>query len=674
MRKLNELVIFVRRQPRWRQIVAVAIIVLVGWWWWRSGGGPAAKTATFTARRGPLEINVLEGGSLQALESQEVKCEVRVGYQGTKILRIVEEGYLVTEEDVKTNKVLVELDSSDLEKQIAQQEIQYQQAVASLIDAQQNYEIQLNQNQSDIKTAEQKARFARMDFDKFLGDTVTVHIIKDYGLDKILADATTGDVEQTSHAEEAGLAKVAAPPSVTEPLPVRSAATNTGTNLVISTSTNASPKITVTSTGDAIYGKMQVLFTVPASVRPAVSSSVSDVDTNISTSESVAFPTGIIDFSKYANIDALGDGEAKQKLRKFEDDLQAAQKELGQAKATFEGTQRLFAKQFVAKTELVRDQLMQDSAELKVQTAETDRALFLKYDFSKTAELSLSTYTEAVRELDKSRRVAISKLAQAQAKLKSAQGQYEVQTRQRKDLNEQLEKCTIHAQKSGLVVYGGSGDNYYGNQEPIREGATVRERQAIITIPDMTRMSVNVKIHESYIKKIKKGQKVRITVDAFADTVLSGEVTKMGVLPDSQNRYMNPDLKVYNTTITINGTYDWVKPGMSAKVEILVNKLDDVVYVPFQAVSPSDGKQVCYIAGGFKPERREVEIGDFNDEFIEIKHGLKEGERVLLRLPDGIETGGSENSSTSKEEKPGGSDKPTTPAAPANVASPAGKT
>src|ERR1035437_6880992 len=85
MRKLNELVIFIRRQPRWRQIVAVAIIVLAGWWWWRSGGGPAAKTATFTARRAPLEINVLEGGSLQALESQEVKCEVRVGYQGTKI-------------------------------------------------------------------------------------------------------------------------------------------------------------------------------------------------------------------------------------------------------------------------------------------------------------------------------------------------------------------------------------------------------------------------------------------------------------------------------------------------------------------------------------------------------------------------------------------------------------
>jgi HlyD family secretion protein len=676
MRKLNELVKFVRRQPRWRQITAAAIVVLAGWWLLRSGGASAAKIPTFTARRGPLEINVLEGGSLQALESQEVKCEVRVGNQGTKILRIVEEGYLVTEDDVKNGKVLVELDSSDLEKQIAQQEIQYQQAVASLIDAQQNYEIQLNQNQSDIKTAEQKARFARMDFDKFLGDTVTVQIIKDYGLDKILTDASTGNVEQTSHAEEAGMAKVVAPPSVTEPLPIQSAAGNTGTNLAISSSTNAPPTAPTGAMAMALQssGANSIAPPISASPRPMEPASVSDSDVNAPDSESVVFPTGLIDFTKYANIDVLGDGEAKQKLRKFEDDLQAAQKELGQAKATFEGTQRLFAKQFVAKTELVRDQLSQDSAELKVQTAETDRALFLKYDFSKTAEQSLSDYTEAVRELDKARRVAISKLAQAQAKLKSAQGQYEVQTRQRKDLNDQLGKCTIRAQKTGLVVYGGGGDNnYYGNQDPIREGTAVRERQAIITIPDMTRMSVNVKIHESYIKKIKKGQKARITVDAFPDTVLEGEVTKMGVLPDSEDRWLNPDLKVYKTTITINGTYDWVKPGMSAKVEILVNKLDNVVYVPVQAISPSDGKQVCYVAGAFKPERREVEIGDFNDEFIEIKHGLKEGERVLLRLPDGIETGGSENGNPPKEQKPAGSDKPAAPATPANAAAPTGK-
>ncbi len=358
-----------------------------------------------------------------------------------------------------------------------------------------------------------------------------------------------------------------------------------------------------------------------------------------------------VDFSPYASIDVLGDGEAKQKLRTFADDLQVAQKELEQAKSTFDGTRRLFEKGFVTKIDLQRDEIAHENSRLKVQTAESARDLFLKYDFVKTAEESLSKYAEGVREFDRARRVAISKLAQAKAKLKQAQGQHDLQARQLKELKEQLEKCTLRATKGGLVVYGAArDDNYWNNDERIREGASVRERQAIITIPDMTRMTVNVKIHESYIKKVKKGQKARITVDAFPDDILTGEVSKVAVLPDSQNRWLNPDMKVYLTTINIEGTHDWVKPGMSAKVEIQVNTLADCLYVPVQAVSPDGDKQVCYVPHGLKPERREVQIGEFNDEFIEIKSGLKEGERVLLRPPDGVE---SEKPGTgSKDRKP----------------------
>lgn len=116
--------------------------------------------------------------------------------------------------------------------------------------------------------------------------------------------------------------------------------------------------------------------------------------------------------------------------------------------------------------------------------------------------------------------------------------------------------------------------------------------------------------------------------------MLDGEVTQVGVLPDSRNRWMNPDMKVYLTTITIKGTNDWLKPGMSAKVEVFASCLSNVVYVPVQAVSPLEGKQVCYVANGGPPECRQVEVGEFNDEFIEIKGGLKEGERVLLRAAE----------------------------------------
>jgi len=648
MPKLNNAVNFVRRQPRWRLVVAMLAVVLLGWWAFRSGGKSASQVLTFAARRGPLEITVLEGGSLQALESQEIKCEVRVGYQGTKILRIVEEGYLVTEEDVKTNKVLCELDSSDLQKQIVQQEIQYQTAVATLTDAQQNYEIQLGQNESDLKAAVQKTRFARMDFDKFLGDTVTPEIVTQIGLDDLIAASATNNVEETTHAAEVSAEKTT-PPSVQPGKMVipGDALVPPPTPAVQLTKVSQSPAASTTG------------------ARPASSEAVAVEESNAASNEPPR--RLLVDFSKFANIDVLGDGEAKQKLRKLEDDLQVAQKELGQATTALEGTHRLFTKGFVPKTEVTRDEIAHESSRLKVQTAQTARALYLKYEFNKSAEEALSKFVEALREQDKARRVAISKLAQARARLNSAKGQYEVQSRQRKDLNEQLEKCTLLAKQPGLVVYGGGGDQmvFYGNQEPIREGATVRERQAIITIPDLSRMSVSVKIPESYIKKVKKGLKARITVDAFPDEILTGEITKVGVLPDSQNRWMSPDIKVYLTTVTIDGSHDWVKPGMTAKVEIMVNKLADVVYIPLQAVSPDNGKQICFVAGSFKVERREIEVGEYTDEFIHVKQGVKEGERVLLRLPDGIET-----NRNGKENKPA-EHQNETPAAPSTpVAAP----
>lgn len=661
MQKLNKLLSFVRR-PLVVLVVVGVLIAAGGLWWLNRGTTGIAKIATFAARRGPLEITVLEGGSLQALESQEIKCEVRVGYQGTKILRIVEEGYLVTDDDVRTNKVLVELDSSDIQKQIVQQEIQYQSAVASLIDAEQNYEIQLGQNLSDIKDAEQKARFARMDFDKFLGDSVADQICDKIGLNALVAEAATNNVEEVSRAREAAREQAdnAMGPGV-------SAVSNTP-NAVISKPQPA--------------GLMTTNKSGPNSVSGPLSAQALDKNPQKADNEPDAADSGFtnlqkVDFSPYAALEKLGDGEAKQKLRKFEDDLQVAQKELGQAQTTIEGTKRLFEKGFVTKIDRERDEIAYENSRLKVQTAESARDLFLKYDFVRSAEEALSKYIEAVRELDKARRVAISKLAQAKAKLKSAQGQYQVQLRQRNDLNDQQDKCTLRAKKAGLVVYGSANDDmfFYGGEERIREGATVRERQAIITIPDLTHMAVKVKIHESYIKKIQKGQKARITVDAFPDKPLTGEVTKVGVLPDSQNRWMSPDLKVYLTTITIDGTQDWVKPGMSAKVEILVNKINDCVYVPVQAVSPDGPLQVCYLANGLKPERHAVEIGEFNDEFIQIKSGLKEGDRVMLRPPDGLETqkpGQEAKPEPNARPKPSGP--PSTPSAPAGVPVQARKT
>lgn len=623
------------RHPRARWVVVVLGLVLIGGWLMRPGGTGEWQGATFAARRGPLEITVLESGSIEALEAQEIKCEVRVGYQGTKILRIVEEGYLVTEEDVRQGKVLVELDGSEIEKQLVQQEIQFQNAIANLADAQQNYQIQLNQNLTDLAAAQQKVRFARMDFDKLLGDRVAEAILRQLGLDVLEAAILTNALTTPDSAPGSGWTAAAPASPRHDPArgPVAPASSLEGP---------ASPG-EVGPRADAkplpALAQLAEPLEIPPSAQGARRGPPFSLDASpLPTDASLRLPSPHeVDFSRYANLEVLGDGEAKQRLRKLEDDLQVAQKELGQATVTLEGTRRLFEKGFVTRNDLQRDEIAHENARLKVQTAETARALYLKYEFARTAEETLSKYLDAIRELDKTRRQAVSRLAQAEARLRSARAQYEVQRRQREDLQDQLAKCIIRSQKPGLVVYGSGRDEYYRDEDAIREGATVRERQTIITIPDMTRMAVNVRIHEAYIKKVRKGQKARITVDAFPDIALTGEVSRMAVLPDSQNRWINPDMKVYRTTVTIDGVHEWLKPGMSAKVEILVDRLEDVVYVPVQCVVPAGQGHVCYVARGPRVERRPVQIGEFNDEFIQIREGLREGELVLLRPPATLE-------------------------------------
>lgn len=579
---------FILKQPWWLRGLVVVGLLAAAWFWLK----PATATAngiTFAARKGDLVISVLEGGSVEALESQDIKCEVR-GYQGVKILKIVDEGYQVTEDDVRTNKVLVELDSSELKKQLTQEDIQFESTVASLTEARQAYDIQLNQNFSDLKAAEQKAKFARMDFEKFMGDQAAGEITKLLGIDAELSPPVGG-----------------------------AAAPENGTN------------------------------------RPHYAS--------------VIFPasTVTIDFTKYADLSLLGDGEAKQKLRKLEDEYQVAQKSIAQTITKIEGTRRLHEKGFLSKVELQTDEYVLENDKLKLATAETARSLFLKYEFIKSGEEFLGKYLEAVNELGRARKAAVSKLAQADAKVKAAEGRYNLEARQRDDIKAQIEKCSIRAKRPGLVVYGGSSTRYYYGEEPIREGALVREQQPIITIPDLSKMIVKVRIHETYIKKILKGQTVRITADAFPDKTLEGEVTKVGVLPDSQMRWTDPDNKVYLTTITINKTADWLKPGMTARSEIMIRTVPDVVHVPIQAVTPIGGKQFCFVATGGGQEKREVETGEFNDEFIEIKKGIINGENVCLRAPPGTV-----KDSSAKEAKPDAPAKPpggnTASASPATAA------
>ena len=649
--------------------IAASVVFLVGLLFSFDGNSndTLAGSITFQARRGNLDITVLEGGSLEALQSQEIRSRVK-GREGVKILSIVEEGYRVTPEDVTAGKILVELDTSQLIDEQLNQEIAVETAEASYIERKAEYEIQLNQNMTDLNDARQGMRFAKLDFEKFLGGNIVSQIVSQLEIEERLARAEKADFEAAQLADS--LAGEPAPNTVsdlaTAELPfdldsmppqmqerIRQAIADNGGSLpedMLQRMQNFgqggaagrrgrpggdAPRPTAEA-GAPVAREPQTL-SLRAAAPASISSRTLDAEPNLLMDDSYMAIRDKLDFTQYADINMLEDGEAKQQLRSLQDDLQVAQEELLLSQDRIAGQRRLESRGFITPTELEAEELNLNKANNKMEQEETSLKLYIQYTFPKDAEEKLSDYENAVMSYQRQVKENIAEKAQEAARYSSAERKFNLERVKLADVNEQIELATIIAQRPGLVVYGAADQNSMrfrsNSQEAIQEGATVRERQSILTIPDMREMAVKVNIHESAVQRVAVGQLVKVSVDAFPDEQLTGVVIKVAVVADSANSFMNPDLKVYPTTIKIDGTHDWLRPGMSAEIDILVRSLEDVVYVPIQAVTYFDDERVVYVSNRGRTERREIEVGTFSDSYIEILSGLEAGEEVLLLPP-----------------------------------------
>ncbi len=490
-----------------------------------SSGKTGNDGSHFITEKDDLVISFTETGGIMALETYDIKSQVE---GRTTIVSIVDEGTVITPEDVNKGKVLVELDSSEIEDKLTQKEINYLSAKANLTEAKESYDIQLKENKSNIQSGEMNVRFAAIDLRKYIGETLADKLMKDNAYEN--------------------------------------------------------------------YDSQKI--------------------------------ADLVDHND------LG-GDALQKLRKLKDDITLADMKYARAYDKYQGTKQLYEKKYVAETELKGDELEVESLKMQRQSARTELSLYKAYEFPKQTEKLINDLKEAILNLDKTKAQARSKLAQAEAKKQSSQAKYDVQKKEFEKLQDQLEACVIKAPAPGQVVYS-SSTSRRRRREPIDVGEEVRYRQEIISIPDPTQMKVEIKVHETWVDKVEVGQKAKVTIAAFPENEYEGEVLKKAPLADPPD-WHNPDLKVYTTDVIINGNHKELKTGMTAKVEVIIDVLDDVIYVPIQSVVNIEGNKYCYVETAGDVERREVETGQFNTDYVEIKEGLQEGENVMLNPPRNLD-------------------------------------
>ena len=316
----------------------------------------------------------------------------------------------------------------------------------------------------------------------------------------------------------------------------------------------------------------------------------------------------------------------------FQLDLQKIDLEIQKAEATrliasteLSGIEKLKKLGYRSKGDLDQARLKSLQADTSVANSVASRKELVKYTYRKQKKTLEGAVASAERMLTQVKRDNSALLLQAEASKNEADRTLAKEEEKLAKYGTQLAKCKIYAPHSGMATYAIERDR----RSYISEGAKVRERQRIITLPDLTAMEVKTGVHESVLDWINEGMPATVTVDAFPDKTYKGSVKSVAVLADP-GEWHSSDVKVYSVIVTIDEPVTRLRPGMSTVVDIHVERVKDVLSVPVQAIIQEKDENWCYVDGGEGVELRKVTVGKTNDKFVEIREGLAQADRVVL--------------------------------------------
>lgn len=334
----------------------------------------------------------------------------------------------------------------------------------------------------------------------------------------------------------------------------------------------------------------------------------------------VALQLAQIEMTKYVEGVYPGQlADARMALEKAETGLKTKQDDLAQ-------TRSLFAKGFVTATEVKTKELDVAAAQRDVSKAKSDMDLLVTYTHQSELANLKNTLAQAEQKLERTKRENSANLSQRAADLAAKRSQLEVIERRVANLRQQVEYCTIRAPADGLVVYRNEGNR---DTVQIQEGATVRERQVLMRLPDTSRMKVALKVNESLISGLEVGQTATVKLNSIP-TPLMGTVTRISPIADSVDRWSNPDRRDYPVDVVLDETPQGLKPGMTAQVSILTRRIEDAVYIPVGALYSAGTQRYTFIVHDNSITPVPVEIGATNETDVQILTGLQPGQNVLL--------------------------------------------
>ena len=322
-----------------------------------------------------------------------------------------------------------------------------------------------------------------------------------------------------------------------------------------------------------------------------------------------AYDTAVISRKEYL------EGTYQQERKTIENEIFVAEDNLKKAELSYDSIKRSVARGLISSLQLQGEKFNVDAAQKQLELAK-----------QKLQVLDLYTKEKMLTQLD-------SDIEAAKIKWENEQASHQEDLKTLQKYTEQIAACTALAPQDGQVVYANVRSSRSGSEFVVEPGASVRERQVIIRLPDPAKMQVSTKVSESQISLVREGMPCTIRIDAIGDESLEGIVTKVNKYAEAGS-WWSSSAKEYKTTIQVIDPPPEIRSGLTAEVRIHIENVDDALQLPVQAIMEHKGRTFCLVKTGDEYETFPVSISSTNDKVVAVDEAAEgspaEGSEVVL--------------------------------------------
>ena len=157
----------------------------------------------------------------------------------------------------------------------------------------------------------------------------------------------------------------------------------------------------------------------------------------------------------------------------------------------------------------------------------------------------------------------------------------------------------------------------------------------LMQLPNLSKLKTKININEVDISYITRDLRVEVKPDAFSDSTFTGRVIHVANL--AVNKDNNSNIKVFPVEILLDQTNKNLLPGLTVSCRVVIDEIEDVQYIPLEALHTEGNIKYVYRRKGGEYERVEVQTGLTNSDYVIITEGLKRNDHVALIDPTKLE-------------------------------------